>query len=571
MLTLLAVALLAGTEPRRPNVVVILADDQGWGDLSINGNRTVRTPHLDSLATDGARFERFYVQPVCSPTRAELLTGRFHPRGGVTGVTSGGERLNLTEVTVADLLRKAGYATGCFGKWHNGSQMPYHPLGRGFGTFYGFTSGHWAGYFDPPLDHDGRDVIGKGYLPDDLTTRGIDFLTQSAAAGKPFFCYLAYNTPHSPMQVPDDHWARFAGKPIMQAGGPKEDQAHTRAALAMVENLDANVGRVLAALRQRNLDRDTLVLYLTDNGPNGGRWNGGLKGRKGSTDEGGVKSPLHVRWPAAVKPGTVVPALAGAIDLLPTLLTAAGGPVPTNLDGISLLEWLTGSPPPPNRVLFQHWNGKVSARSPRFRLDAAGKLFDLDADPGQATDVTAQYPDEARRLTAAVAGYRREVLAKRPERPFPVGHPAAARTVLPARDGVPSGGVRRSAQAPNCSYFTDWAAAGRMTWDAEVLTAGRYEAVVWYTCPATEVGSAVRLQFGDVAWEGVVTEAFDPPLTAATADRVPRQGESDMKAFRPLSLGVREVPAGRGPLVLSAAKPAAARVADVRAVEFVRR
>src|SRR5262245_50572462 len=182
--------------PTKPNVVVFLSDDQGWGDLSIHGNTNLSTPNVDSLARDGALFERFFVCPVCSPTRAEFLTGRYHPRGGVRNVTSGGERLNLDEKTIADTLKAAGYATACFGKWHNVSLYPYHPNGRGFDEYYGFTSGHWGEYFDPPLEHNGRPVRGQGFIADDLTGRAIDFIDKSSA--KPFFCYLAFNTPHSP-------------------------------------------------------------------------------------------------------------------------------------------------------------------------------------------------------------------------------------------------------------------------------------------------------------------------------------------------------------------------------------
>src|SRR5262249_2059077 len=167
-----------------PNIVIILADDQGWGDLSVHGNTNLHTPHIDSLARDGARFEHFYVCPVCSPTRAEFLTGRYHPRGGVWGVSTGGERLNLDAKTIGDTFKAAGYATACFGKWHNGSQYPYHPNGRGFDEYYGFTSGHWGEYFDPPLDHNGRPVQGKGYITDDLTDRAVEFLKKNAAGDR---------------------------------------------------------------------------------------------------------------------------------------------------------------------------------------------------------------------------------------------------------------------------------------------------------------------------------------------------------------------------------------------------
>src|ERR1700679_910179 len=145
----------------KPNVLIILADDMGWGDLSSNGNTNVSTPHIDSIGTGGAVLDRFYVCPVCSPTRAELLTGRYHPRGGVHDVSTGGERVNLDNVTIANVFKNAGYATGAFGKWHNGTQYPYHPNARGFDEYYGFTSGHWGGYFDPPLDHNGTLTKGK--------------------------------------------------------------------------------------------------------------------------------------------------------------------------------------------------------------------------------------------------------------------------------------------------------------------------------------------------------------------------------------------------------------------------
>lgn len=186
-----------------PNIVLILADDQGWGDLSINGNGNVRTPHIDRIGKEGAQFSRFYVSPLCAPTRAGLLTGRYHYRTGVWGVSNSREFMNLDEVTLADLLKNAGYATGCFGKWHNGSQFPYHPNGRGFDEFYGMLSGHYANYFNTTVDHNGEPAKSTGYIADDLTSKAIEFIGKSTNAGKPFLCYIPYNTPHSPFQVPD--------------------------------------------------------------------------------------------------------------------------------------------------------------------------------------------------------------------------------------------------------------------------------------------------------------------------------------------------------------------------------
>jgi arylsulfatase A-like enzyme len=270
----------------KPNILVILADDQGWGDLSVHGNTNLRTPQIDSLARAGAMFDRFYVCPVCSPTRAEFLTGRYHLRGGVHNVTTGGERLNLDEKTIGDTFKAAGYATGAFGKWHNGSQWPYHPNARGFDEYYGFTSGHWGEYFDPPLEHNGKFVRGKGYVADDFTNHALEFIEKNKT--RPFFCYLPFNTPHSPFCVPDEYWNRFKDHAIPMRGkdGADEDLPVTRCALAMVENIDWNVGRVLRRLDELKLADDTIVIYFSDNGPNSWRWNGGMKGRKGSTEIG---------------------------------------------------------------------------------------------------------------------------------------------------------------------------------------------------------------------------------------------------------------------------------------------
>ncbi len=568
-------ACLAAAAPR-PNIVVILSDDQGWGDLSVNANLNLSTPAIDSLARDGAVFERFYVCPVCSPTRAEFLTGRYHPRGGVRNVSQGGERLNLDERTIADVFKAAGYATGAFGKWHNGTQYPYHPNGRGFEEYYGFTSGHWGEYFDAPMDHNGTPVRGKGFIADDLTDHAMAFIETNRE--RPFFCYVPYNTPHSPMQAPERFYAKFAGLELkMRAREPaQEDIAFTRAALAMCENIDWNVGRILKRLDDLQLAGGTIVLYFSDNGPNGARWNGGMLGRKGSTDEGGVRSPFLIRWPGHIPAGLRVPQIAGAIDLLPTLADLAGLPLAGGqpLDGISLKPLLTGAAGDwADRTIFSHWNGKISARTQQYRLGATGRLFDMRADPGQERDIAKEQPEIASRLSGAVEAWRREMAPglQKDERPFPVGHPACARTQLPARDGVPHGKVRRSAQAPNCSFFTDWTGPeGWITWDVEVLKPGRYEAAVWYTCAKADLGSTVELGLNGRSLKGRVLEEYDPPLRGTEHDRVPRRGESYVKDFRPLRLGVIDLPAGRGELTLRALDMRGKQVMDVRMVVLTR-
>ncbi|TKJ35470.1 MAG: N-acetylgalactosamine 6-sulfate sulfatase [Planctomycetes bacterium B3_Pla] len=562
----------AASTNERPNIVVILTDDQGWGDLSLHGNVNLATPNVDSLARDGAMFDRFFVCAVCAPTRAEFLTGRYHPRGGVHGVTTGAERLNVDEKTIGDTFKAAGYATAAFGKWHNGTQYPYHPNGRGFDEYYGFCSGHWGNYFDPILEHNGKIVRGKGYIIDDLTDHALEFIEQNR--NRPFFCYLPYNTPHSPMQVPDHFFDRFKHNPIkMRNRDPQNEQLEkTRCALAMCENIDWNVGRVLKKLEDLKLASNTIVIYFSDNGPNSWRWNGGMKGRKGSTDEGGVRVPCAIRWPGHIKPGKKISRIAGAIDLLPTLADVAGikivGSKP--LDGISIKPLLlTEAKNWPDRMIFSHQRGRISVRTQRYRLDHTGKLFDMKNDPGQNRDISKDKPQVAERLRKAVARWKDEVLAESPkdDRPFPVGYAAFPTALLPARDGIPHGNVRRSAKAPNCSYFTNWISqTDKITWDIEVASSGNFEAVVYYTCPVNDVGSTVELSFDDSRIRGKVIEPHDPPSVGAEFDRFDRGSESFVKDFRPLRLGVFRLEKGRGELTLRALDVPGKQVMDVRLV-----
>ncbi|MES2695913.1 MAG: arylsulfatase [Verrucomicrobiota bacterium] len=579
----------AASASSRPNVLIFLADDQGWGDLSINGNTNLSTPNIDSIGKKGAVFDRFFVCSVCAPTRAEFLTGRYHSRGGVSGVSTGRERLNPDERTVAHLFKGAGYATGAFGKWHNGSQWPYHPNARGFDEYYGFTSGHWGEYFDPPLEHNGKPVRAKGFIADDLTNHALEFIEKNRE--KPFFCYVPYNTPHSPWAVPDEYWQRFKNNKLGMLGTDAEEIEETRCALAMVENLDWNVGRVLKRLDELKLSENTIVLYFSDNGPNGWRWNGGMKGRKGSTDEGGLRSPLMARWPAKIKPGTVVREVTGAIDLLPTLTAWAGIPVTGGkpLDGKDLSPIvLKGAKDWPDRMLFSHQNGAVSARSQRYRLDAAGELYDMVSDPGQKKAVTAENKAVATTMSTAVAAWRKDVLgvvaaeptgetnkkgkAKKsglaPDtRPYPVGYAEFPMTPLPARDGNPQGGVQRSSGAPNSSYFVNWKTKDdAMTWDVEINTTGSYDVVIYYTCVEKDAGSTIELSLNGAKLAGKVTPGWNPSLYT-NQDTIKRPaGESQMKEFRPLTLGTIQLTKGRGPLTLRALEIPGASVMDVRAV-----
>lgn len=580
LISLLSLPLgLWSADTKRPNIVVILADDQGWGDLSVNGNTDSSTPRIDSLAKDGALFERFFVCPVCAPTRAEFMTGRFFARTGVHGVSTGQERLNLDETTIMQAFKSAGYATGCFGKWHNGSQPPYHPNSRGIDEYYGFTSGHWGSYFDPLMDHNGKFETGKGFIVDDLADHAMQFIEQHKDGN--FFCYIPFNTPHSPMQVPDKFYAKFANAQIKQRSSQpaQEDLAHTRAAFAMNENLDWNVGRVLDKLKELKLEENTIVLYFSDNGPNGWRFNGGMKGRKGSVEEGGVRSSFMIRWTGHILSGARIPQIAGAIDLFPTLCDLTGVPVPKTkpMDGVSLkrLLFLTGNsvePPWPARefISFQAGGkkGAISVRSQQYRLDPQGALFDMVADPGQKQDVAAQHPDEAKRLQTIAKKFIGEVspvLAAAKDRPYPVGF--APLTYLPARDGVPHGNVERSGRAPNCTYFTNWTSTDdSITWDVEAGAAGLYDATIYYTCAPENVGTEIELSFAGKSVRTTVTEAHDPPAYGKEHDRANRDSESYVKDFKPLKMGAIELGKTRAPLTLRALKIPGKAAIEVRYV-----
>ena len=583
----------AEDKPSSPNILVFLADDAGWGDYGINGNKMANTPNIDSIGLNGARFDRFYVCSVCAPTRAEFLTGRYHPRGGVRGVSTGQERLNIDEKTIADAFKTAGYSTGAFGKWHNGSQWPYHPMARGFQQYYGHSSGHWGEYFDPPLEHNGQMIRDKGYIVDLCTNRAIEFI--EANRQQPFFCYVPFTTPHSPWAAPEENWKHFKDKPITQvATEVKQEVAEqTRCAMAMLENQDANVGRILKRLDDLKLRENTIIVYFSDNGPNSWRWNDGMKGRKGSTDEGGLRSPLMMCWPRKIPSNSRVTEITGAIDLLPTLTSLAGiqhvGDKP--LDGLDLAPLIKGAKMQwPERNIFSHQNGSVSVRTPKYRLDANGSLFDMLADPGQTKDIQAEQPGVAAELGKAVAAWSQEVLGFEgneadnskgkgkkgspkkvipDDRAFPVGYTEFPWTQLPARDGVPHGGVKRSGSAPNCSYFVNWETTeGSITWDIEVHTAGTYDVVIDYTCPIADAGSKIEVTFQEQRLDSKVEPGWDPPLFS-NQDTLPRpDGESTMKEFRPLPLGSMKLPVGRGLLTLKATEMPGKSVMDVRRINL---
>lgn len=576
LLILVASASLAQAQTK-PNILIILTDDQGWGDLSISGNANLKTPQIDSLARDGATLESFYVCQVCAPTRAEFLTGRYYPRTGVSGVTRGEGRLNPDEKTIADMFKEEGYATGAFGKWHNGTQPPYHPNNRGFDEYYGFTSGHWSHYFDVPMDHNGERVRGRGFIVDDITEKAVAFIKQEATAGKPFFCYVPYNTPHSPMMVPNRWFQKFEDfQPIMHhRDHEREDLAMTRSALALCENIDWNVGRLLNALETSGVAKNTIVVFFSDNGPNSYRWNADMKGRKGAIDEGGLRSPFFIRWPDRIAPGIRIPQIAGAIDLVPTLTNLAGiplAPAPDKpLDGQNLRPLLipkSGDNTWTDRELFSIKGDQVSIRTQRFRFDAEGQLFDISSDPGQRKDVSKDHPSTTKRLTNLAKRHSEEMRSafkENTDRPFTVGYGRI--TQLPVRDAIAQGEIQRSSKAPNNSFLHGWTnPEDSITWDIDVGAGGEYEAILYYTCSPENIGCELDLTFeGGGELRATVSKAFDPPLYDKNEERV-ENSHYFMKDFAPMTLGTISLGKGRGLLKLAAGKMPGKEMIDVHSL-----
>jgi arylsulfatase A-like enzyme len=556
-----------------PNVILILTDDQGWGDLSLNGNIDLSTPNIDQLGKTGVRFDRFFVSPVCSPTRAEILTGRHHVRGGVYSTSRGGERLDVDEEIIAEVFKSAGYQTAAYGKWHNGTQAPFHPNSRGFDDYYGFCSGHWGNYYNPLLEHNGNLVRGDGFIIDDLTQHGIDFIKKNTR--QPFFLYLPYNTPHSPMQVPDRFWEKFKDKELRQMGsdGPPKNQNqidHSRAALAMCENIDWNVGRIMKQLKNSELLENTIVIYLSDNGPNGNRWNGAMKGKKGSTDEGGVRSPMIINWLGKIPQGKIVKEIASGIDLLPTLkdLTGIRSQPKKPLDGISLEPLIMQENPKwADRYIYNYWRGKLSLRNQNYRLDHQGQLFDMINDPYQSTDIGEKKPQVLTALNKTKEQWKEEVLVELPKkdsRPFYIGHPSLHTTQVPARDGIPSGEIKRSNRYPNCTYFTHWInPEDTISWEAEVAQDGDFEITVYYSCTQDAIGSLFEVSFGDASIQGEIKEAHNPSEYGASEDRVVRQ-ESYVKDFKPLKIGTLKLKKGKGTLKIKGIKKKGKTLMDFR-------
>lgn len=528
---------------RRPNVVLIITDDQGYGDLGVHGNPKLETPHLNRLAREAVQFQSFYVSPVCSPTRASLMTGRYNYRTGVVDTYLGRSLMHPDETTIAELLSQAGYRTGIFGKWHLGDNYPLRAMDQGFqeslilnGGGIGQPSDPIGGesYFDPLLRQNGQWVKRRGYVSDVITDAALAFIR--AHHRQPFFTYLAFNAPHTPLEVPADKHAKYRqmnlrlgefaapGHPIV----PTFDPEITAKVYGMVENIDDNVGRVLATLDELKLADDTIVVFLTDNGPQQPRYNAGLLRLKGTVHEGGIRVPFFVRWPGGF-PARTVDRVAAHIDVTPTLLDLCRVTTAKNLalDGRSLAPLLRGEATQwPDRTLFFQWHRgdapqlhrAFAARSERYKLvqprgngespmpsPVSYQLYDMLADPLEQHDIAAGQPEIVARMTAQYEAWFRDVTSGRD-----YSDPGIARIAIGAPRENPVRLTRQDWRGPQAG----WTPTSVGHWEVDVRRAGAYDIAVRFA--ALQTPGTVRVTLGG----HTAMNALPAGATTATFTRV---------------------------------------------------
>tara|TARA_R110002126_G_scaffold30602_2_gene99823 strand:+ start:11689 stop:13464 length:1776 start_codon:yes stop_codon:yes gene_type:complete len=532
-----------------PNILIILTDDQGYGDLSMTGNPYLKTPVIDQLAKNGVFADRFYVSPVCAPTRASFLTGRYHQTTGVSGVTRGQEDMGLDEVTMADVFKSLGYKTGIFGKWHNGAHYPYHPLGRGFDEFVGFTSGHWSNYFDTTIEKNGKDFKTQGYLSDVLTTEAINFIEKSHKKNQPFLCYLPYQTPHTPLQVPDVYFDKYKALGV---------DDYNAAIYGMCENIDDNVGRILKKLEQLRIEENTIVVYFSDNGPNNNRFNSGLKGRKGAVDEGGMKVPFIISWKGTIQKSKIIKTPLAHIDLLPTLLELINKQYkfPNKLDGTSFAPLLSGKDSLPSRILFNEWAGRKRAMKDNF-LMVNSELFDVEKDPNQTTNIKESHPKVFENLSRSYKDwYTAVMINSKQEKPIPVGYNAYPKTILPAHEAnlYPYFQPRKDRRETGIAYHSlygwahDWidfwiTTDAYVTWNIEVIKEGNYTLEMLYALANNNVGVKLSVELANTTKEFVLDAPFEHRVFE-NHDRVLRTAEAPETDWKIKNIGDFYLPKG---------------------------
>jgi len=541
----------------RPNVVLILTDDQGWGDLSLHGNPLLETPNLDNLANEGVRFTNFYVSPLCAPTRASLLTGRYHLKTGVVSVSKGLEVMNTDETTIAELFKANGYRTGIFGKWHNGQHFPNHPNDQGFEEFLGFCAGHWSNYFDTNLEHNGELVKTKGYITDVLTENAIEFIKSNK--NNPFFCYIPYNAPHSPHQVPDKYFNKYKAK------GADNELASI---YGMIENIDDNVGRILDFLKTNNLEENTIVIFLTDNGPNGNRYNGEMRGIKGSVHEGGVHVPFFMRWTNTIPDKRIIESTAAHIDLYPTLMDLCQlDPIPTKaIDGLSLAPLIMQDKDGKDndRYIFTHVNfmevpvtlnsGGFLKNQYRFVYEnGQQQLYDLSQDPGEEQDITQNNSKLANQFLIEYQNWFNQSLAEvKYERPIVLSSKGIE---LPVYEATLSAGIKFK---EGHGWAHDWVEKWDSTldslyWEIDCQKAGNYIIEMDYLCEKSNVGSTIEFSIGNEKRKVNIIQAFYSKQIPSP-DRIPRKEAYEMEKWKNIRIGTFFISEGKNFVKMKALK-----------------
>ncbi|WP_372775420.1 arylsulfatase [Mangrovibacterium sp.] len=426
-----------GTKTSKPNVILVMTDDQGFGDLGFNGNPNIHTPVLDQFAGESVRFSDFLVSSVCAPTRAALLTGRYALRTGVRDTYKGGAIMSTNEITIAEVLKRGGYRTGMIGKWHLGDNYPFRPEDQGFDYVLRHLAGgigqwgdwpnHLKGntsYFNPTLWENGKMVESEGYCTNVFTDAALSFIEENKQ--EPFFLYLAFNAPHDPLQVPDEYYQMYKdldpaagfendGRPFPAMTEPMKEKA--RKVYAMVSNIDDNMGRLLAKVDELKLAENTLVIFMSDNGPIPSRYLGGLRGQKSSVYEGGIQVPCFWRYPASFSGNRDINITASHFDVFPTIAELCGVGIPTDreIDGVSLLPLLTGEQKKlDERSICRYWTRdypekyqNMMVRRGEFKLvgncgESAEiedfELFNLETDPYELTNIVERNNETAKAL-----------------------------------------------------------------------------------------------------------------------------------------------------------------------------
>lgn len=580
----------ADVHDQKPNILLIVTDDQGYGDFSIHGNPHVETKNIDKLASQSVRFDRFYVNSFCAPTRAALLTGRWPLRTGCHGVTHNREAMRPDEVTIAEALKDAGYRSTCIGKWHNGEQFPFTPQGQGFDESFGFNNGHWNNYFNPMLLRGVKNEETKGYISDLLTDEAIRFI--SANKSRSFFCYLSYNAPHSPYQVPDKYFEKFVAKGF-------DDKV--AAFYGMCENLDDNIGRLIECLSVEELTQNTIVLFLTDNGGTAGVkiYNAGMRGGKTSVHEGGSRVPLFIRWPVANWQPHIAEPIVSHIDIFPTLLDLCDVQLPAGLevDGVTLRPLLeqTDAGEWPERTLFTHnpidesnkYPGAV--RTQKYRLvceikgpaggssakanDASAtswQLYDMENDPGEARNIATVHPTIVKELRDRYEAWFADISSEGLQRfPLPVGHVEHNPVELHAPQAYYDSPLK-FANGPGFAndWLTGWTdSSAKIWWEIDVLRSGNYEVELTYGCPPADAGSRIRVGDNNSSVEFVV------PAAEAKEISLPHRDEAGKLRYRnrewtTLVVGTLKLRKGPQKLVLDPLAVPGSQVMDLKQIRL---